>query len=361
MNASNRVYLLCPYGLGDTMLVCGYLPEWERRYGLKGIPIIKRSHVSLMRMYGITEYIIYDFSAEEIAAIEQKKKRNAIVAGEIYITRSGYEENNSDFRKFIDRRITFKDVYLRALGLDSSCKLRNPICYPQVKSSLRAKMPKGIDIEDITIILPEMNAPEIDTVPIEYFENLVDYQDESIIVNMIHPKGELGKKNVDLTLEELIALAVNCKRVISSRSGICDVIYKEVKSMTVIYPNSVFYDLYRFDSIFCENNPNVNEQILELNRGLRKLGIKSCAVYGIAFVGQRIVECLRREGMPVKYVIDRNPDAETIGCERYSPNDNLPKVDAIIITPERDKDMIIKQLKNKVDAELIFYKDLIRC
>lgn len=356
-----KTFFLCPYGIGDTFIVCSYKKIIEEKYNVKIVFIIKRSQEIVLKILKVEDYIIYDFSKEEVEAISHKTDIKNMREGEIFLTRPGYEDKDSVFRKFIDREISFTEMYSTALGIPYS-KINTSnltMIYPKVTEQLLKKLPA--EISDITLILPEMNAPEIDTVSLDYFSKLVHETEGPIVINMLNQNDSFSKYCIDFSLEELIALAINCKKVISARSGLCDLIYPKVKDLEVIYPNHFFFDLYKFDDIFCEKNSGVVEKILGYKDVLDKLKCKSVAIYGIGFVGLRILERFKLEKINVSYVIDRRRDIDNLEVPLFHPDDLLPKIDLIIVTPEVDADRIIKNLKKKCeDTKIYFYRDILR-
>ncbi len=356
-NKDGKVYLLCPYGLGDTLLVCGYKNAIEKKYKAKVMLIIKRSHVAVMRIYGIVDYIVYDFSHPEIRAIESRTIRGEICQGEIYLARPEYDEKNSLFKNFMERQLSFREMYSQALGLDENAEFCMPTQYPEVTKTLTDKLPGSID--EVTLLLPEMNAPDIDKVPLGFFEKIVLETSKPIVVNMVKPMGILSEYCIDLTIEELIALSLNCRKVISARSGFCDLIYNRANDLEVIYPNNIFYELYKFESIFLKKNPYVIERTLSFGTAIKKMDCKTVAIYGMGFVGKRIAECFKLENIKVEFVIDKRNDIDGVGAPVYHPEGNIPKVDLIIVTPEKDAKEIIHILELKMEhAKILFYKDL---
>lgn len=357
---SQKLYFLCPYGIGDTFIVCSYKKIIEERYNAEIVFIIKKSHELVLRLFNIEEYVIYNFSAQEIEAISQKTNLGDMKKGELFLTRPGYEDPNSVFRHFIERKISFVEMYTKSLGVPCSkiTKTQLPMHYPEVTKQLTEKLPANI--ENITLVLPEMNAPDIDKVSLDYFEKEIQQINGPVVVNMLQPNESLSKYCIDLSLEELVALAINCKKVISARSGFCDLIYSEAKELEVIYPNYFFYDLYKLEDIFEEKNCNVSEIAFSYREKIEQMKCKSVAIYGMGFIGKRIVECLDIEKFKVDYVIDRRNNIEGVELPIYHLEDELPDVDLIIVTPERDKEELVKVLKKrKKNAKVVFYKDLI--
>ena len=87
-------------------------------------------------------------------------------------------------------------------------------------------------------------------------------------------------------------------------------------------------------------------------------GIKTVAIYGMSHIGQRIIDDLQGSNIKVLYGIDRRADRLTYEMDIYKPEDELPEVDAILVTAY-DFDEIEEALSQKVDYQIIDFNDLI--
>ena len=89
-------------------------------------------------------------------------------------------------------------------------------------------------------------------------------------------------------------------------------------------------------------------------------GYHNIAIYGMGALANRLLDDLRDSEISVVYGIDRDV---AVTCSRiqdiYSLNDELPRVDAIIVTPFYAFDSICNELKNKIDAKIISIEEVI--
>lgn len=79
---------------------------------------------------------------------------------------------------------------------------------------------------------------------------------------------------------------------------------------------------------------------------LNENGINTIAIYGFADIGRKLLLQLRKEGVTVKYAIDQYVGSISGDIEVFRPEDELPKVDAIIITaydPAEIREILIKK------------------
>ncbi|MDR2341782.1 MAG: hypothetical protein LBD84_01900, partial [Campylobacteraceae bacterium] len=69
---------------------------------------------------------------------------------------------------------------------------------------------------------------------------------------------------IPMTTEEAVALAINCKKVISIRSGFCDLIYFKCADLKVLYHRySKFYSFSNIHKNISGINTNVKDAIVD--------------------------------------------------------------------------------------------------
>ena len=79
-------------------------------------------------------------------------------------------------------------------------------------------------------------------------------------------------------------------------------------------------------------------------------GVKTAAVYGFHYLGQRVCDELESAGIMVKYVIDNAGDKFGFNRIVKGIEDTLDPVDVIVVTPIFDYTEIKKQLEKKIDC-----------
>ena len=87
-------------------------------------------------------------------------------------------------------------------------------------------------------------------------------------------------------------------------------------------------------------------------------GIRNVAIYGTAKFGQHLITELELSNINISYVIDRNPKAQSRGYDLYKPDEQLPMVDAIIITAVGAYDEITKSLQKVIETRIITISEL---
>ena len=87
---------------------------------------------------------------------------------------------------------------------------------------------------------------------------------------------------------------------------------------------------------------------------LRKMGYQSIAIYGYGMLGRHIAHQLGKDGINVKYAIESQKGKDAADdMEIYSLNDNLPAVEAVIVTVLYEYEEICDALKHKIETNTL--------
>ena len=92
---------------------------------------------------------------------------------------------------------------------------------------------------------------------------------------------------------------------------------------------------------------------------LKKESVKTVAIYGMSFMGQRLYEELKDTDVEVKYGIDKNRDKIYADIDIITPEDDLEEVDAIIVTAFLYFNEIEDLLMEKTNRQILSIEDLI--
>lgn len=90
-----------------------------------------------------------------------------------------------------------------------------------------------------------------------------------------------------------------------------------------------------------------------------KNNYKTVAIYGMSYCGERLVADLQNAGIEIKYAIDKRADSVHSEFELYTPEDELPEVDVVVVTAITFFDEIEEMLSSKVDCPIISLEDVI--
>ena len=100
-----------------------------------------------------------------------------------------------------------------------------------------------------------------------------------------------------------------------------------------------------------ENNKHVADFLLQND-------IKNVAVYGYGALGKHLVAELDSSEVSIKYIIDRNVRLNHLQYDIRQPEDILPEVDAVIVTPVDEFESIYFALKKKMKNRIISLLEL---
>lgn len=92
---------------------------------------------------------------------------------------------------------------------------------------------------------------------------------------------------------------------------------------------------------------------------LAKNGYKSVAVYGLSYVGERLLEELKECDVRIAYAVDRHITSSCWNIEIISPESALPKADVLIVTPVYFFDEIYNSLVDKVTYPIVSLEDVL--
>lgn len=88
-------------------------------------------------------------------------------------------------------------------------------------------------------------------------------------------------------------------------------------------------------------------------------GYKSIAIYGMSYAGERLLHELKGSNIEVKCGIDRKADEIYTEVDMITPDDEIPQVDAVIVTSVYFFDEIMEKLESTVDSPVISLEDIL--
>lgn len=356
---NDTLYLISPFGLGDTLILASLMKSLQHKFKSNICYFVKRNHEIIMKMYGIEQYEVHEFSQEELSALSSKCHKP--VAGELYVAHPRYHNDNSVLS--IDKhKGTITGMYKAFFKIDDRITIQAPLFVPKVSNSLSKIMP-NVDLNDLILVAPEMTSYTYPGILDEYFKCIIEEladAGESVMVNVTGTIPDL-KKNVlrySISVEDLIAIAARCKKVISARSGLCDAIYWFVKDLDVIYPDRFFYKAYSLEKNY-EARKSVKEKIILWKDRLFDKASYSYAIYGLGVVGRCLARILAEEGVPAKFYMDREITYSDDRIPVYAPGDETPSVDVFVVTVRNGWREVVDYLKEKYKKKVIYYKELL--
>lgn len=92
---------------------------------------------------------------------------------------------------------------------------------------------------------------------------------------------------------------------------------------------------------------------------LENMGCKKIAVYGMGLAGERLLDEIRGTDIQILYGIDKRAHKFNGEIEVYSLYDELPEVDAVIVTVPMYFDSIKLELEKITDSKIISLEDIL--
>lgn len=92
---------------------------------------------------------------------------------------------------------------------------------------------------------------------------------------------------------------------------------------------------------------------------LAELNIEKIAIYGMSYVGERLVNELKETQVQVLYGIDKNAKGLYSNLEIVTLDDSFREVDAIVVTAVTHFDEIKETLCRKISCRIISLEDLL--
>lgn len=115
--------------------------------------------------------------------------------------------------------------------------------------------------------------------------------------------------------------------------------------------NNLGIDDMQFEEIENYHNSCIEKTIYNIGRKI--------ALYGVGIRGKRLLSFYKNTEVEISYVIDRKK--ADIPYRQVDVTEVFPAVDAIIITPKKEHDMIARFLKNRTTNRLLKYDEWKLC
>lgn len=87
--------------------------------------------------------------------------------------------------------------------------------------------------------------------------------------------------------------------------------------------------------------------------------IKTIAIYGMSYAGERLYEELKNTDIEIRYAIDRNCEGIYTDVDVLSMDEEFPEVDAIVVTSVFYFKEIKDMLQEKTDCRIVSLEDVI--
>ncbi len=258
----DKMYFLSPYGLGDTMILCGFKNALEKKYGCEIYFLIKASHKIVMDMYKIKNYSIIDMKNLDLFLLGDATQMPCL--GKIFVAHPEFHKELlylfDEINTSVDGNKTqFIEWYKKFLLLPKKTKFELPVWYPTLSEKAKKKIMKIAPVSNIVVLIPEANSVNIRNKTI--WKNIIKANQKFKTITVVNDKKNkiMGIKNLDLDLYDTVAIMLACHSVYSIRSGLCDLVANKISNMTVLYGNPYFKTIYSLKFF----NKNIVEWVVE--------------------------------------------------------------------------------------------------
>ncbi len=103
----------------------------------------------------------------------------------------------------------------------------------------------------------------------------------------------------------------------------------------------------------------IKQESKNLASYLESKGCQKIAIYGMSYVGETLIEEFKGTNIKVVYGIDQNADSIYSAIDVLSADEELPKVDAVIVTAITFYDEIKEKISKKLDCPIISLEDIL--
>ena len=269
----HKFYFVLPWGLGDTMIFCGLKNALEEKLGGEVHFIIKPSHALIMQMYGIQDYttvkVTYSYPHHSPVLVELAAKNPYPEKGKFFVAHPEFHPRFSQMVYEMQANlphIRFLSWYKQFLDIPDA-PFAYPRYYPKVSQNLEKRLlalVPDFSFEKTVLILPE--ATSVLGPSRLFWTHLIKMLKKKnfiVLTNIIDTQKQPlfeGTVNIDLSLEELVALSLACHDVYALRSGICDLIFTKENHLHIYYPTEAIRNIFSLKDMF--QAKNVDEILL---------------------------------------------------------------------------------------------------
>lgn len=104
---------------------------------------------------------------------------------------------------------------------------------------------------------------------------------------------------------------------------------------------------------------SVKQEGKNLSGYFEKNGYKKIAIYGMSYAGIALARELKNTATEVKYGIDKNAGNLSAPIKVLSPESDLDKVDAVVVTAVSYFDQIEEELRRKFGCPILSLEDIV--
>ena len=232
---SEKYNIMLPAGLGDTRFMIQISQKLEKKLGGEIVFFIRPSHEIIFKMFSKSNYaVMQSMDCERDVFLHSwKNSKRKPEIGRLFLGHWHFCDNLKNLYEY-----SMFQSYCKFWDIDfNESDYLSPSFFPGMPKNV---LSKKIDYDKTVLLCPET----LSGGHALYFDLFKDISKTlkskgySVIANISNPKNNLPfAENMNMDLEDMIAVASNVKFIISARSGFCDIMAEKKEKLFIIYMN----------------------------------------------------------------------------------------------------------------------------
>lgn len=239
-------YFICPYGIGDTYLLCSLINHFRKLNRNKSITIfVESSHKSIPKMFGIKKVIevekIYISKSDKLLLrLFNLNKKVAIKKNTLHIAHPIHLLSNKRLSQIGSENFLFAELYKEMLGLPAELNFTPPNKMKRSyiinnKNSLIKKINK-----QTVLLIPD--AKSINNMPKKFWLFLSEELKRRGYRVLFNYKCETNDyESIYPPLEYFIPISKEVAGIVSIRNGLCDLLSSTNNKLIILYPDKKWF------------------------------------------------------------------------------------------------------------------------
>lgn len=176
--------------------------------------------------------------------------------------------------------------------------------------------------------------------PERFYQYMIQYYKEVIC----NHGGKSGKRVFEI-LDIVLGLEIIMSLIKQFRS-------KKTDKKSSNDKMAVYYQLMNKWMKLREENKSISDY-------MEQHGFETIAIYGMGDIGKHLRKELENSKTQISYAINKEVDYQVVDMDTYSPESEMPPVDAVIVTPVMEYEDICKALTGKMSCPILPITDVI--
>lgn len=327
------------------------------------------------------DYIDMNYSSEQIELVILNTDKNRGIQGaRVY----GLEHAKGEYVVFLDQDDLVKPEYLMSqmdcIGEADACVCRaiheGKQFYDSVRVFEQVVSKEAMLEEGCGIVSPGQVLMRRAVVAEVWKQNLLEYNgaDDWLLWLCMFGEGKSFALNQEVLFEHVVDGAnasCNTERMMRSEASVYEIVKVagifaenelEILATTIAKIQSQrlnIMDKFKKQFFVLDVWMNLENKGLSVGGYLKENGYSNVAIYGYGYIGKQLHGRLNRENVEVSYIIDQNAEFLGEDVTAYTLEQELPKVDLIIVTLVEHERVIAERINEKMSVDVLSIKELL--